>query len=296
MSILCVDPADGTRRDTEAELVDAGFDATACGSLDEARGAIDADDSIAGVVSEYRLPDGTGLDVVAYAREALPDVTGVLFTDAGFDEMDTDALGDTVVEYVDKGAPDAHAELVDLLSFSIDNRSQTAYPLPVDEADRLEAVEDYVDDVDALDASLDRLTEIARSLFDVEAATVGFLEAHHERFVACRGTDVDRLDREDTICTYAILDEGPTVIPDTREDPRFSDNDQLSAAEIRFYAGAPIRTTDGEAIGVFCLFDTEPGSLDERGRELLSLLADEVMDQLDVRRQLREATAGDADE
>lgn len=288
MHILCVDPADGARRDTESALVDAGFDTTACGSLDEAHSVLD-DEPVAGVVTEYRLPDGTGVELVERAREASPDLAGVLFTDAGFDELDADG-GGAVLEYVDKDAPDARSELVDLLEFSLDNRSQTAYPLPNDEDARLDAVEAYVDDVDALDASLDRLTEIARELFGVDAATVGFVEAHHERFVACRGTDLGRLDREDTVCTYAILDEEPMVVPDTREDPRFAANEAVADADIRFYAGAPIRTPDGDAIGVFCLFDAEPRSFSARDRELLSLFADEVMDRLDVRRRLRGGT------
>jgi GAF domain-containing protein len=245
------------------------------------------------VITEYDLPDGTGLELIGYAREIHPDVTGILFTDAGFEAIDTDSLAGAVVEYVDKGAPDARDELVDLLSFSIENRSQTAYPLPSDEDRRLDAVEAYVDDADALDASLDRLTRVARALFDVDAATVGFVEAHHERFLACQGTDVDRLDREETICTYTILDEGPTVIADTREDPRFSANDAVESASIRFYAGAPIRTSDGDAVGVFCLFDDEPRSFSARDRDLLSLLADEVMAGLDLRRRLREATEGE---
>jgi GAF domain-containing protein len=149
--------------------------------------------------------------------------------------------------------------------------------------------------VDALDASLDRLTRVAQALFEVDAATVGFVEAHHERFIACQGTDIDRLDRERTICTYAIVDEGPTVIPDTRDDPRFDSNDALAAADIRFYAGAPVRTPDGAAIGVFCLFDDEPRSFSARDRDLLSLLADEVMEQLDLRRRLRDQREGSDD-
>jgi GAF domain-containing protein len=292
MSILCVDPTEGARRDTESALADAGFDTTTCSSLDEARGVLAAD-SVAGVVTEYDLPDGTGLELVAYARELNPDLVGVLFTDAGFDEMDDDVLGGTVLEYVDKGAPDARAELVDLLSFSLDTRSQTAYPLPDDEDARLDAVEAYVDDVDALDDSLDRLTRIATALFEVDAATVGFVEAHHERFLACQGTDVDRMDRDETVCTYAILDEGPTVIPDTREDPRFEANDALASADVRFYAGAPVRTPEGEAIGVFCLFDDEPRSFSARDRTLLSLFAEDVMETLDLRRRLRDATGGE---
>ena len=292
MNVLCVDPSADERRDTSAALDGAAFDTTTCGSLDEARGVLAAD-AVSGVVTEYDLPDGTGLELVEYAREIHPDITAVLFTDAGFEAIDTDSLSGAVVEYVNKDVPDARDELVDLLSFSIDNRSQTAYPLPADEDRRLDAVEEYVDDADDLDDSLDRLTRIARALFDVDAATVGFVEAHHERFLACQGTDVDRLDRERTICTYTILDEGPTVITDTREDPRFESNAALEEATIRFYAGAPIRTPDGDAVGVFCLFDDEPRSFPERDRTLLSLLADEVMAGLETRRRLREATEAD---
>lgn len=295
MNVLCVDPSADERLETSAALDAAGFDTTACGSLDAARDVL-ATGAVAGVITEYDLPDGTGLELVERARERHPDVTGVLFTDAGFEEVDSDSFSGTVVEYVDKGAPGARDELVDLLSFGIDNRSQTSYPLPDDEDRRLNAVEAYVDDADALHDSLDRLTRIARALFDVDAATVGFIEAHHERFLACRGTDVDRLDREETICTHTILDEGPTVITDTREDPRFSSSEAIEAAGIRFYAGAPIRTPDGDAIGVFCLFGDEPRSFPERDRTLLSLLADEVMTGLDLRRRLREATGGADDE
>ncbi|WP_251343703.1 GAF domain-containing protein [Haloplanus halophilus] len=295
MRVLCVDPAPEDGRATRAALREAGIDATLSGSLAEAREALD--ESVAGVVTEYDLPDGTGLELVERARTTVPDATCVLFTDAGFDELDTADLGTAVVEYVDKGAPDAREELVDLLEFSVDNRSQTAYPLPDDEDARLDAVTKYVDDLPGVpDASLDRLTRIAAALFDVDAATVGFLDAHQERFVACHEVDVDRLDRERTVCTYAILDDGVTVIPDTQADPRFEGNEALIEASIRFYAGAPIRTAAGDAVGVFCLFDDEPGTLTAAERDLLSALADDVMDRLDLRRRLHEATAGEADE
>lgn len=293
MRVLCVDPAAEDGRATRTALRGAGIDVTLCGTLNEACEALDG--SVAGLVTEYDLPDGTGLELVERAREVVPDLICVLFTDAGFDALDTTALGSAVVEYVEKGTPGAREELADLLEFSVDNRSQTAYPLPDNEDARLDAVERYVDDPDALDESFDRLTTVATALFDVDAATVGFLEAHQERFVACTGTDVDRLDREDTICTYTVLDDGPTVIPDTHGDPRFETNDALVDADIRFYAGAPIRTADGEALGVFCLFDDEPRTFSDEDRRLLSTLADGVMERLDLHRRLREATGGEDD-
>lgn len=293
MRVLCVDPDVDEGRATASAIRDADVDAAVCGTLGEAREALD--DTVDGVVTEYDLPDGTGLELVEAARDIVPDVTCVLFTDADFDELETAALGPAVVEYVDRRPPGARDELVDLLTFSIDNRSQTAYPLPPNEEARLDAIEQYVADPDALDTSLSRLTTVAAALFDVEAATVGFIEAHRERFLACHGTDVDSLDREDTVCTYTILDDEVMVIPDTREDPRFDTNDSLVAANIRFYAGAPIQTDDGEAIGAFCLFDSEPRSFGTEDRELLSTLADEVMANLELRQRLRAARAEEHD-
>jgi GAF domain-containing protein len=294
MRVLCVDPAPAERRATTAALRDAGIDAAGCASIGDARDLLD--EATAGIVTEYDLPDGTGFDLVEHARETVPDAPCVLFTGADFETIDTERIGRTVVEYVDKGAPGARDELADLLAFSIDNRTQTAYPLPPDEDARLDSLDAYVDDPDALDPAFDRLTTVATALFDVEAATVGFVDDHQERFVACHGTDVDRLEREKTICTHTILEDDVLVIPDTTTDPRFADNEALPAADIRFYAGAPIRVDDGAAIGVFCLFDPEPRSFPASDRELLSTLADEVTAQLVLRRRLREATDGGPNE
>jgi hypothetical protein len=243
--------------------------------------------SLDGLVTRYSLPDGTGLDAVEATRAAFPDTVCVLFTDAGFDEIDTEALGSTVVEYIDSGLPGATEELLDVLDYGIESQTQTAYPLPDGEETRLSALRRYADDPAELDASFGRLTEIATALFDVDAATVGFLYGHEERFVACHGTDVDRLEREDTVCTYAILDDGVTVISDTQADPRFADNEELIEEDIRFYAGAPIEASDGSKIGVFCLFDSEPRTFGDEQRAQLTMLAAEVMDQLELRRRLR---------
>lgn len=147
-----------------------------------------------------------------------------------------------------------------------------------------------------LGESLDRLTELATALFDIDAAAVGLIHEHSERFLSCSGISLDPMDREDTVCTYAILDDEVTVIEDLQDDPRFSDNEGLETAGVRFYASAPIGTPDGQAIGTFCVYQDEPRTFSESDREQLSLLADEAMEQLVLRRRLREASEGEADE
>lgn len=287
--IVCVDPDDDARTATAARLADAGFDTAGCGSAAEAREVLRGDDAVECLVTETRLPDGSGLDLVAAARERAPDAACVLFTGDAVEDVDTETAGDLVVEYLSKSAPDARDELVDLVGHALSFRSQTAYPLPEDEDARLAALDRYAADPAELGASLDRLTELATAQFDLNSAAVGLVTAHEERFLACHGADFGALDREETICTYAILDDGVTVVESVPDDPRFADSDVLESGGVRFYAGAPLVTPGGRRIGTFCLHDDEPREFGERDRTLLSLYADEAVDQLELRRRLREA-------
>lgn len=285
--ILCVDPDDDDRAAARAALADAGFDTLGCGSLGAARDAFD-DTAVDCVVTEYDLDDGTGLDLVAEVRSVSPDTACVLFTDVPLDDVDTASFGGAVAEYLRKGTGDARAELAALVDHSLSFLSQTAYPLPEDEGARIAALGRYADDPAGLDAALDRLTALAAGLFEVDTAFVGLVDAHHEDYLSCHGADYDTAPREDTICTYAILDDEVTVIEDVADDPRF-DREKLVAADIAFYAGAPITTDDGQAIGSFCLVDDEPRSFSAVEAEHLRLFAAEAMDQLELRRRLADA-------
>jgi len=291
--ILCVDPDEDGRAATAAALATAGFDVREVGSVAAATDAIEADGGLDCVVTEHDLPDGSGLDVLERARDAAPDAACVLFTDTPIERVDTAAVGDLVAEYLSKSEPNARDRLVALVDHSLAFRDQTAYPLPDDEDARIAALDRYAADSETLDGALDRLTELATALFDAEAAAVGLVDAHEERFLSCVGVALDALDREDTVCTYAILDEEVTVVEDTLDDPRFEDNERLRAAGLRFYASAPLETPEGRSIGTFCVFDSQPTTFDPRQRELLGLLADEAMEQLELRRRLRVDEGGE---
>lgn len=284
--ILCVDPDTGDRADTQAALSEAGDDIRGCESLSSARDVL-GERTVECLITEYDLPDGTGLELIEETRASAPDAACILFTETPLEEIDTGAFGDVVAEYLPKDTPDAHVELTSLVEHSLAFRNQTAYPLPEDEDARLKALEQYADAPESLRDSLDRLTELAVALFELDAAAVGLVDAHEERFLSCFGISFEPTEREDTVCTYALLDDSVTVIEDTLEDPRFEDNEGLIEADIRFYAGAPVVTPEGHPIGTFCVYDDEPRTFSDRDCELLSLLSDEVMEQLTLRRRLR---------
>jgi len=214
-----------------------------------------------------------------------------VFTDAAIDDLETKDPR-TVTEFLRKGGPGDRDLLVDLLEHATATRTHTAYPLPDDETPRLEALAAYTPVPERVAESLNRLTTLAAALFDLSMAAVGLIDEHEERFLACYGTDLDTLPREDTVCTYAMLEDEVTVVEDTRDDPRFADNPNLAAFDIRFYASANVRTPDGKVIGSFCAFDDVPRTFDAAAREHLQLFADEAMEQLELRRRLHEADSG----
>jgi CheY-like chemotaxis protein len=291
--ILCVDSDPSALRSTQAALAAAGFETRGVETAAEACEVLAAGVHPDCLVTEYKLSDGTGLDLVREIRETAPDAPCVLFTDVPVGKIDSTAAGRLVVEYQPKEPDSAHEELVDLVEHSLAFKSQTAYPLPENEEARVAALQRYATDSQALDDAFDRLTDIAAELFQVDTVTVGLVDDHQELFISCRGSSYDPMAREDTICTYAILDDEVFVVEDTQEDPRFSENDALVEANIRSYAGAPLVTPTGEAIGAFCLHHDEPRTFTGREEELLTALADEAMDQLELRHQLQAASGGD---
>ena len=286
--ILCIDSDKNDLTATREALEGPGFETRGATSAVAAREAVRAADDVDCLVTEYELPDGNGLELVRAIRESGPDTACILYTDAAPEEMGTDAFGEVIAEYVPKGRPNAADTLADLVEHSLAFRTQTAYPLPDDEDTRLAALDRFAADPDELDAAFARLTEIAAATFDVDAAAVGLVDAHHERFLGCYGIDIDRMDREDTVCTYAILEEGVTVVEDLHEDPRFADNETIDSVGIRFYAGVPVTAPDGSKVASFCLYDFAPRSLSAEDRALLKLFAAEAGDQLALRGRLQE--------
>ena len=145
---------------------------------------------------------------------------------------------------------------------------------PQDEASRLKALRS----LDILDTPaeerFDRLTRLAKRMFDVPIALVSLVDVDRQWFKSCVGLDVRETPRDISFCGHAILGNEPFIINDTAKDPRFADNPLvLDAPSISFYAGCTLRHHDGSKMGTLCIIDDTPRILSEEDIEALQDLA-----------------------
>jgi len=120
------------------------------------------------------------------------------------------------------------------------------------------------------DERFDRLTRMAAAAFDIPVSLVSLVDSRRQWLKSRCGIEVDETPREIAFCAHTILEDDLLIVPDARIDPRFADNPAVAGPPgVRFYAGAPVRTEDGFAVGTFCLIDTRPRSLSARQISLL---------------------------
>ncbi|MBC3383100.1 sensor domain-containing diguanylate cyclase [Pseudomonas sp. SWRI179] len=120
----------------------------------------------------------------------------------------------------------------------------------------------------------DRLTRLARRLFDVPIALVSLVDANRQWFKSSAGLEASETSREVSFCAHAILQDQILEICDAEQDERFHDNPLVTDTPgIRFYAGHPLGLEDGSKLGTLCLLDTKPRRLNDEERELLRDLA-----------------------
>ena len=294
-NVLVVD-ADEDARAAAADALTASdtpgpeANVTAVASVEAARDALSAGD-IYCLVTEYDFPEGSGLALVEWVRDTAPDVPCILYTDATPEEIRTAAFETVVVEYLPKGMPDSAVALSRLVGNVVSQHGQLAYPIPEDEDERLAAIEQY--DVEGMEANdtIERITDLVAESFDVRAVFAGIVDAHEERFLACHGVDWETLDRENSICTHTILEEEYMIVEDVQSDARFAGAEVLEDLKIRSYAGVPLKTPEGLPIGALCLVHDEPRGYSEADVETLQLFAEELMEQLELRRRLAERPA-----
>ena len=120
----------------------------------------------------------------------------------------------------------------------------------------------------------DRLTRMAKRMFDVPIALVSLVDENRQWFKSCVGLSVRETPRDISFCGHAILGNEIFIIPDTTKDERFADNPLVTnEPNIRFYAGCPLRFTDGSALGTLCIIDRKPRNLSSDDLEALQDLA-----------------------
>lgn len=126
---------------------------------------------------------------------------------------------------------------------------------------------------------------IAARVFDAPIAIVSIVDHDRIFFPGRFGIDVDGVAREPGLCASAIMQNVPTVIGDTRLDPIAMSHPLVAGAMgLRFYAGAPLRTSDGHNLGTVCVLDREPRDVTPGQVAVLEHLAALVVHELELRR------------
>jgi PAS domain S-box-containing protein len=160
-------------------------------------------------------------------------------------------------------------------------------PLPEDEAARLCALWQYrVLDTEP-ESAFDDLTRLASQLCGVPIALVSLIDAHRQWFKSRVGLEATETPRDVAFCSHAILQREMLIVQDTLQDERFAANPLVTSdPNIRFYAGAPLITPTGEALGTLCVIDRVPRTLTAQQIEVLQVLGQQVVTQLELRRSL----------
>jgi GAF domain-containing protein len=119
----------------------------------------------------------------------------------------------------------------------------------------------------------DRITRLAASVFKVPMALVSLVDRKRQWFKSTYGLNAAETSRETSFCSHAVSSREVLVVPDTFQDPRFSDNPLVTQVpRIRFYAGCPI-FVGGDCVGTVCVLDNRPRQIDAEAVNLLRDLA-----------------------
>lgn len=166
-------------------------------------------------------------------------------------------------------------------------------PLPSNEPERLAALRNYAVLDTPPEQAFDDLTAIAAEICGAPSAVVSFVDSDRQWFKSRIGVAAEQTPRDISFCTHTILHADEVLeVADARVDPRFAASPLVTGeAGICFYAGAPLVTTHGHALGAICVMDRQPRALTETQRAALQALSRQVVAQLDLRRHVRELAA-----
>ncbi|GAA5513157.1 hypothetical protein Dcar01_01883 [Deinococcus carri] len=140
------------------------------------------------------------------------------------------------------------------------------------------------------EAAFDRVARLAARLFHVPIALISLTDAHRHWFKACVGLDLREVGRDMSFCSYTVAGPDVLVVPDATRDPRFAHSVLVTGtSHLRFYAGAPLLSPEGEVLGTLCVMDTVPRApLSPEECDTLRDLAAGVVAELELRLALNE--------
>jgi len=162
-------------------------------------------------------------------------------------------------------------------------------PMPKNEAERLDALYKYGILDTPSEESFDDFTRLASAICKTPIALISLVDAERQWFKSKVGLQISETSRDISFCGYTILQDEVLVVEDVLDDERFFDNPLVNnAPNIRFYAGAPLMTSEGVAIGSLCVIDQAPKKLTVEQLQMLQLLSRLVVKELNTQNKLKQ--------
>lgn len=171
-------------------------------------------------------------------------------------------------------------------------KSVESVPVPHNEVQRIAALKSY-DILDSLpEKSFDDLAQLAAIICETPGAMITFVDSDRLWYKSMIGFVANEVPRELSFCAHAIMDHEVMVVEDATKDERFAGNPLVASWPlVRFYAGSPLRTPDGEALGSVCVVSQEPRSITAQQRQALRLLANQVQLLLEWRKTINKGAS-----
>ena len=161
--------------------------------------------------------------------------------------------------------------------------------LTEDEAERIAVLHEHRILDSPPDEVFDDLVRLAASLCGTPIASVTLIDELRQWHKAVTGSDTLETSRDIAFCAHTILQADPLIVQDTLSDPRFADTPLvIGEPHIRFYAGVPLLSEEGYALGTLCVVDTQARQLTDEQIVALNALSRHVMTHLELRRALIE--------
>lgn len=162
-------------------------------------------------------------------------------------------------------------------------------PTPANEFERLLELAELDLDYTSLEDNLEDLTKLAARIVGTEVSLINLIDNYTQWSVADYGIELEQMPREDSVCQYTILEDDSLEIKDLSKDERFERKSYVkNGPGLRYYFGVPLQVSSGAHIGALCVLDTEPKEIAPEKKELLQMVAKQVVRRLEALKKIRD--------
>lgn len=156
-----------------------------------------------------------------------------------------------------------------------------AAPIPLNEQERLNSLAEFDIDYSSIESNFKDLALLAAKIAGTEISLVNLIDSVTQWTVSNHGIDITQMPRNDSVCQYTIATDRPLEIMDLSVDERFKDKFYVHGPlNLKYYMGIPLTTSEGYNIGALCVIDSKLKSLSEEQKDLLKIIASEVVNRL----------------